>query len=167
MYALNNFGELTSTQVNTIDGYVLTDRTINSDKIVAHSITAYEITVENLIGANGWINLAQGTFNYGDALIWNGSRLTVNGVVDTDALTATGGTIGGIWINSSSLWTEKEVVENNITYAYRTVIRGANDNDRVIEVVRHTPGNTDWVSQFYVRYDGYLYTNTIYTMKTA
>lgn len=103
VYALNNFGELTSTQVNTIDGYVLTDRTINADKIIAHSITANEITVENLIGANGWINLAQGTFNYGDALIWDGSRLTVNGVVDTDALTATGGTIGGWLISDTRL----------------------------------------------------------------
>ena len=103
VYALNNFGELTSTQVNTIDGYVLTDRTVNADKIIAHSITAYEITAENLIGANGWINLAQGTFNYGDALIWDGSRLTVNGVVDTDALTATGGTIGGWLISDTRL----------------------------------------------------------------
>ena len=103
VYALNNFGELTSTQVNTIDGYVLTDRTINADKIIAHSITAHEITVENLIGANGWINLAQGTFNYGDALIWDGSRLTVNGVVDTDALTAIGGTIGGWLISNTRL----------------------------------------------------------------
>lgn len=103
VYALNNFGELTSTQVNTIDGYVLTDRTVNADKIIAHSITANEITVENLIGANGWINLAQGTFNYGNALIWNGSRLTVNGVVDTDALTATGGTIGGWLISDTRL----------------------------------------------------------------
>ena len=103
VYALNNFGELTSTQVNTIDGYVLTDRTVNADKIIAHSITAYEITAENLIGANGWINLAQGTFNYGDALIWDGSRLTVNGVVDTDALTAIGGTIGGWLISNTRL----------------------------------------------------------------
>lgn len=90
VYALNNFGELTSTQVNTIDGYVLTDRTVNADKIIAHSITAYEITAENLIGANGWINLAQGTFNYGGALIWDGNQLTVSGVV-----TASGGAIGG------------------------------------------------------------------------
>lgn len=103
VYALNNFGELTSTQVNTIDGYVLTDRTVNADKIIAHSITAHEITAENLIGANGWINLAQGTFNYGNALIWDGSRLTVNGVVDTDALTATGGTIGGWLISDTRL----------------------------------------------------------------
>lgn len=103
VYALNNFGELTSTEVDTIDGYILTDRTVNADKIVAHSITAYEITVENLIGANGWINLAQGTFNYGDALIWDGSRLTVNGVVDTDALTAIGGTIGGWLISNTRL----------------------------------------------------------------
>lgn len=96
VYELNNFGELTSTQVNTIDGYVLTDRTINADKIIAHSITANEITAENLIGANGWINLAQGTFNYGNALIWDGQQLTVNGVI-----TATSGKIGSFNVNTS------------------------------------------------------------------
>ena len=34
LYALNNLGELTSTTVDSLDGYVLTDRTINADKIV-------------------------------------------------------------------------------------------------------------------------------------
>lgn len=48
LYALNNLGELTSEEVNTLDGYVLTDKTITADKIVAKSITANEIDVENL-----------------------------------------------------------------------------------------------------------------------
>ena len=48
VYAINNMGELTSTQVNTIDGYVLTERTITADKIVAHSITAAEIASKTI-----------------------------------------------------------------------------------------------------------------------
>lgn len=43
VYALNNYGTITSTQVDTIDGYVLTPRTITADRIVANSITGNEI----------------------------------------------------------------------------------------------------------------------------
>ncbi len=43
VYALNNFGQLVSTNVDTIDGYVLTPRTITADRIVAGAITANEI----------------------------------------------------------------------------------------------------------------------------
>ena len=41
-------GTLVSTQVNTIDGYVLTERTITADKIVAHAITANEIASKTI-----------------------------------------------------------------------------------------------------------------------
>lgn len=52
LYALNNFGELESQNVDTLDGYVLTDHTITADKIVAKSITSNEIDVENLFAQN-------------------------------------------------------------------------------------------------------------------
>jgi phage minor structural protein len=48
IYAINNMGELVSTQVDTIDGYVLTERTITADKIVAHTITANEIAAKSI-----------------------------------------------------------------------------------------------------------------------
>ena len=48
IYVINNMGELVSTQVDTIDGYVLTQRTITADKIVAHSITAEEIAAKSI-----------------------------------------------------------------------------------------------------------------------
>jgi len=48
IYAINNMGELASTQVDTIDGYVLTERTITADKIVAHSLTANEIAARSI-----------------------------------------------------------------------------------------------------------------------
>lgn len=48
LYAINNLGELSSTSVDTIDGYVLTDRTINADKIIASSITTKELDVNEI-----------------------------------------------------------------------------------------------------------------------
>lgn len=50
LYALNNLGELTSTEVNTLDGTILTQRTVTADKIVAESITANELDVTNIFG---------------------------------------------------------------------------------------------------------------------
>lgn len=48
LFELNNLGELTSTNVDSLDGYVITPRTINADRIVAGSITANEIDVEDI-----------------------------------------------------------------------------------------------------------------------
>lgn len=78
IFALNNAGDLTSTSVDTLDGGLLTERTITADKLVAHSITANEITASDIIGAYGWINLAEGTFNYGNQLIWDGETLHIS-----------------------------------------------------------------------------------------
>lgn len=77
VYALNNAGELVSTSVDTLDGDLLTKRTVTADKLVAHSITANEITTSNIIGASGWINLAQGTFNYKNQISWDGKKLYI------------------------------------------------------------------------------------------
>ncbi len=52
VYYLNNMGDLTSEEVNTINGDTLTDRTITADKIVANSITANEINVFDLFAQN-------------------------------------------------------------------------------------------------------------------
>lgn len=69
-----------------LDGNIVEPRTITADKIVAHDITVQEITTENLVGTNGWINLNQGKFFYGDganfvsatnAIDWNGSKLQI------------------------------------------------------------------------------------------
>ena len=52
VYYLNNMGDLTSEEVNTINGDTLTDRTITADKIVANSISANEINVLDLFAQN-------------------------------------------------------------------------------------------------------------------
>lgn len=52
LYQLNNLGELTSQNLNTLDGTVLTKRTISADRLIAKSITANEIDVTNLFAQN-------------------------------------------------------------------------------------------------------------------
>lgn len=48
LFALNNLGELTSTSTDTLDGYVITERTINADRITVNSITTSELNVDKI-----------------------------------------------------------------------------------------------------------------------
>ncbi len=52
VYALNNYGQIVSQQTNTLDGYILTERTINANKIVANSITGREIAADTITAFN-------------------------------------------------------------------------------------------------------------------
>lgn len=56
IFALNNAGELTSTSVDTLDGDLLTKRTITADKLVAESITTTELNVANIFGDSAVLN---------------------------------------------------------------------------------------------------------------
>ncbi len=56
IYALNNAGTLTSTNTNTLDGGLLTKRTITADHLVAGTITANEINMTNLVGSSAFVN---------------------------------------------------------------------------------------------------------------
>lgn len=65
-----------------LDGNIIQDNTVTADKILAHSITARELTVNNIVGTGGWINFAEGTFAYnnnqlGTGISWDGQRLTI------------------------------------------------------------------------------------------
>lgn len=63
-------------------------QTIHADAITAHTITADHITVNNIAGTGGWINLANGTFEYrninsaswvnaSNGIKWDGSILEI------------------------------------------------------------------------------------------
>lgn len=54
-----------------LQGSIIEDRTLTADKIVAGSITANEITAQNLQGIHGWINLTEGQFKYGEPEVGN------------------------------------------------------------------------------------------------
>lgn len=71
LYALNNLGELTSTNVDTLDGYVLTDRTINADKLIANSITANELDVNEIFGNTAVLNKIVSQQIFSDAIASN------------------------------------------------------------------------------------------------
>ena len=60
VYAINNMGQIVSSQVDTIDGYVLTERTITADKIVANAITANEIAASTITGNKIAANTIEG-----------------------------------------------------------------------------------------------------------
>ena len=65
-----------------LDGNAIADNTLAAGKIVASSITTREITVENLVGTGGWINLRNGTFAYANpttnkGITWDGSALNI------------------------------------------------------------------------------------------
>lgn len=69
-----------------LDGNIVAPRSIGADKIEAHAITANELTVQNIVGTGGWINLAQGTFFYYNAetdngITWDGQELHIAGQV--------------------------------------------------------------------------------------
>lgn len=58
VYALNNMGQLVSQEVDTIDGYILTDQTIEADKIIVDSVLANSIFAQD-ITATGTITGAE------------------------------------------------------------------------------------------------------------
>lgn len=61
-----------------------------------------QLTTEQINGENGWINLLQGTFNYGNRLIWNGSILSLIGKIETSEGKVAGWVIGASTISSGA-----------------------------------------------------------------
>lgn len=81
-----NFDTSGNVTYTKLDGDVLGPQTVASEKLVAHSITARELTIQNIVGTGGWINLANGTFAYGNPLTgqgitWDGTNLDISGLV--------------------------------------------------------------------------------------
>lgn len=132
VYALNNSGGLESTVVDTLNGALITEKTITADHIVAGSITSTEINVKNLI-STGFIGANKLTANNVDVndlfaqnIVASGSiqssnyesgvsgmKLTMStGAWDSKyfkidnlgKITATGGTIGGFTIGSNAIY---------------------------------------------------------------
>lgn len=69
-----------------MDGNIIQDLTITTDKLVAGAVTADKITTQNISGTGGWINLRNGTFAYlnattAEGIAWDGQHLTIAGSV--------------------------------------------------------------------------------------
>lgn len=88
VYELNNItGALQAQSTNTLNGEIITDRTVTADKIVAKSITANEIDVASLFAQNV---TASGTIT---GLTLKGAKAYI-----------TEGQIGDLYIGNHSLW---------------------------------------------------------------
>lgn len=153
LYALNNLGELTSTTVDTLDGYVLTDRTINADKIVASSITANELDVDNIFADSAVVEriFAQDITATG---IIRGATL-VGASVSADR-----GTIGGFAIFDDCLIGsyDEDGYQYKVDLNTAKSITGKNGGVIAIEAGKYkisSPYNTE--HEWYVTYDGYMY----------
>lgn len=117
VYAINNIsGALQSQNVNTINGEVLTDRTILADKIVASSITANEIagntitadklkvlTLSAIAADLGSITAGSLNIGSGKFVVTSAGVLSATGANITGTITATNGSIGGWGIGQTSI----------------------------------------------------------------
>lgn len=153
LYALNNLGELTSKTVDTLDGYVLTDRTINADKIVASSITANELDVDSIFADSAVVEriFAQDITATG---IIRGATL-VGASVSADR-----GTIGGFAIFDDCLtgFYDEDGYQYKVDLNTAKSITGKNGGVIAIETGKYkisSPYNTE--HEWYVTYDGYMY----------
>lgn len=105
VYALNNSGKLVSENVNTLDGDVLTDRTITADKLVANSITANEIASKTITAneiLSNTITSAELAAGSVTADILAAGSVTAEKISVTD-LSALNATIGGFTIGNKYL----------------------------------------------------------------
>ena len=152
LYALNNLGGLTSTTVDTLDGYVLTDRTINADKIVASSITTNELDVDSIFADSAVVSkiFAQNITATG---VITGAKL-VGASIFADI-----GTIGGFTIGTTSLScnnSDKDymydfVMNADKKYSYK-------DGVVAMEVCKAMANEPHTVlNKWYVTYDGYMH----------
>lgn len=156
LYALNNLGELTSTTVDTLDGYILTDRTINADKIVASSITTNELDVDSIFADSAVVEriFAQDITATG---IIRGATL-VGASVSADR-----GTIGGFGIFDDCLtgFYDEDGYQYKVDLNTAKSITGKNGGVIAIEAGKYkisSPYNTE--HEWYVTYDGYMYAET-------
>ena len=152
LYALNNLGKLTSTTVDTLDGYVLTDRTINADKIVASSITTNELDVDDIFADSAVVSkiFAQ--------------NITATGVISGATLvgasiSANKGTIGGFGIFDN--WLVGSYEENG--YQYQVELNtdksytDANGRTYAIYTNKAKKDHLNIENEWYVTYDGYMH----------
>ena len=95
LYALNNLGELTSTEVDTLDGTILTQRTVTADKLVANSITANELDVTNIFGNSAVLTTLTSQQAFINAISTNSVVVGASNTANNALNTVNGLEIGG------------------------------------------------------------------------
>lgn len=115
-----------------------TSTIIEGGKIKAHSISSDEITTENIEGSNGWINLSNGTFDYGEGkLKWDGVNLSVKGNIE-----ATSGAIGGCSISNGTLIVPSANISGTLNASQ--ISAGAITADKI--TTNNIAGTNGWIN---------------------
>ena len=134
LYALNNLGELTSIEVDTLDGTILTQRTVTADKLVANSITANELDVTNIFGNSAVLS----TLVSQEAFI---NAISANSVV-VGASNAANSALNAV--NNLEIGGRNLIVSNNVVNGWVNE-KGTvtSDNDyKATDYIPVTPGDT-------------------------
>ncbi|UZQ49118.1 phage tail spike protein [Clostridium kluyveri] len=124
VYALNNVtGALQSENVNTLNGEILTDRTITADKIVANEITANEIQTHTITAneiAVGTITAASGIISSLDADVITAGTIDANviNIVNLNADNIVSGSISGDRISGGVITGALLKTSNTTNYIY-------------------------------------------------
>lgn len=145
LYKLNYDPRKESVSTSTLDGDVITDRTVTADKLVAHSITANEIDTENLFATK---ITATNMHITGDS--------EFNGL-----LMAEKGQIGGFSITSKYLIKTIEMGYVDCTVLINSDLNTVTFNDDTkipaIEVRNTVQDASQETHGWYVTYDGYMH----------
>lgn len=130
MYELNKFGDITETKIpdGELDKYYLNGKhlqvnTLAADRIISHTINSEQITTDNIRGASGWINLANGTF-----LFFNGITKGTSNQTDTDMAAINAEewltTSSGISWDGKKLAIKGDVVATSLTLGNNASVSG-------------------------------------------
>ncbi len=146
VYALNNSGELVSAQVDTLDAYLLTDRTITADKIVAGSVTASEINVGNLI-SDGFVGANKLTANNVDVNNLFAQTITATGSIQSgNYKNGTGGfSYAGLKLimATGEIISRKFKIDSSGNAEFSGTVKGAQITGGKIEGVQITGGEIE------------------------
>lgn len=150
VYGLNNItGALQAQNVNTLNGEILTPRSITADRIVASSITSGELNVQEIFANSAIITTIFAQDITATGTIRGMNLVGVTGSF-SGSITASSGTIGGFRINASSIDTTNSY--GNVV----TIANGSNANQDVL-VIRTGAGTTaspyKWPA--FIRANGY------------
>lgn len=132
VYALNNSGDLVSQSIDTIDGDVITDRTITADKIVASSITSNELA-SNSVTANKIVAGAVTTDKIGANAV-TAAKIDVSDLFSQN-ITFTGTLTGGSSGNGGI------IKGADTTYTRSTETRNNNANNSTYSAVHYVTSN--------------------------
>ena len=116
-------------------------RRLYADNLEATAAQIKHITTEDIVGQYGTINLAKGTFQFGDALVWDGKQMTIRGVLESEQ-----GTIGGWTIGDKTLYSTSNGGK------FKMELKPATDDEVPYIMMQGTDGTTAWITPFVGNY---------------